>query len=414
MTFSNISRRQLIRTAALGVGAGLIKTATNAFQLEKASTISDRAHQPGRVPSKIGQRSPFEKPERHIYKALPSGWSMTPLESNVGIITPSDLHFERHHGGIPTIDPDKYELLIHGMVRKPLKFTLSDIKRFPAQSRTCFIECSGNGIDGYYAEKMRENITPGELDGMVSTSEWTGVMLSTLLRECGVKPKASWLLAEGQDAAALTRSVPKQFWDQAMIVYGQNGEALRPAQGYPVRLLLPGVEGNAQVKWLRRIELSDQPFMTREETAKYTDVLPNGKARMFSLTMDARSIITFPAYPDVLYEKGWWEIRGLAWTGRGKISRVEVSTDGGKNWQRAVLQDPVLPNCTTRFRFLWNWRGKKSYILSRAIDETGYVQPTWKQLIDVRGERSYYHTNNIRAWKVMPTGEVFFGLHDLI
>jgi sulfane dehydrogenase subunit SoxC len=333
---------------------------------------------------------------------------MTPLEDLHGIITPADLHFERHHGGIPTIDPATYSLLIHGMVERPLKFTLAELKRFPSQSRICFIECSGNGFRAYAANMRKPDATPGWLEGLLSTSEWTGVPLAILLREAGVKPEAKWFLAEGLDSVLMTRSIPiEKAFDDALIVYAQNGEAIRPAQGYPVRLLLPGWEGNAQVKWLGRLELSDQPFMTREETSKYTDPLGDGTARMLSLVMDAKSIITFPAFPRTI-APGWWEVSGLAWTGRGKIKRVEVSTDGGTTWQHAKLEEPVLSKCTTRFRHLWNYPGGEAVLMSRAVDETGYVQPTHVQLAAVRGEGTFYHTNDIRAWKVERDGKVFF------
>jgi sulfane dehydrogenase subunit SoxC len=209
------------------------------------------------------------------------------------------------------------------------------------------------------------------------------------------------------DAAVMTRSIPIDFAnDDAMIAYGQNGEALRPEQGYPARLFLPGVEGNASVKWIRRIELADQPFMTREETSKYTDPLPDGTARMFSLVMDAKSLITEPAFPDRLSGPGWREIRGLAWSGRGKISRVEVSTDGGRTWQAASLDEPVLSKCHTRFRLPWQWTGGEAILMSRATDETGYVQPTTAALLAVRGPSTSYHFNNIRAWRVGADGVV--------
>ena len=198
--------------------------------------------------------------------------------------------------------------------------------------------------------------------------------------------------------------------DDAIVAYGQNGEPLRPEQGYPARLLLPGWEGNTQVKWLRRIEVADQPFMTREETSKYTDPLADCTARMFSFEMDAKSIITFPAYPLVLPQKGWWEISGLAWSGRGRIAAVDVSTDGGRRWQRADLDDPVLPKCHTRFRFFWNWKGGETVLMSRATDETGYVQPTLEQLVAARGAGTNYHLNNIRSWRVQRDGHVVFGL----
>ena len=337
-------------------------------------------------------------------QTVKSSLSFSPLQDLYGTITPSDLHFERHHSGIPKINPEKYKLLIHGMVERPLKFTLADLKRFPSITRTCFLECSGN-LNVYANEKT----TPQGLSGLTSQSEWTGVMLETLFREVGVEPNAKWFLAEGSDAARMTRSIPiEKAWDDAMIVYAQNGEAIRPEQGYPARLLLPGWEGNSNVKWIRRIEIADQPHMTREETSKYTEPLKGGVARQFSFVMDARSIITSPAYP-VTIERGWNEIRGIAWTGRGRISQVEISIDDGMTWNNAKLQEPVLAKAHTRFRYLWKWDGSTTTIMSRAIDESGYVQPSKEQIIAARGGIStLYHLNPIIGWRINSDGHVTY------
>jgi sulfane dehydrogenase subunit SoxC len=235
------------------------------------------------------------------------------------------------------------------------------------------------------------------------------VRLATLLKEVGVKPTAKWLLAEGTDAAVLTRSVPiEKALDDAIVAYGQNGEALRPEQGYPVRLFLPGWEGNASVKWLRRIDVSDQPFMTREETSKYTEPFANGTSRMFSFRMDARSLITYPAFPNTL-QKGWVEIKGIAWTGAGKIRRVDISTNGGRTWVPAQLQEPVLSLAHTRFRYLWEFTGEETVIMSRAVDESGYVQPTRAELLKLRGPGTTgYHLNPITGWVVKADGTVVY------
>ncbi|HEX4627849.1 MAG TPA: sulfite dehydrogenase, partial [Gemmatimonadales bacterium] len=370
----------------------------------------DPTRVPGAPPSPLGQRSPFERPRR-LAIGTGQGISLTPLEHLQGIVTPADLHFERHHAGVPTIDPQRYKLLIHGMVERPTVFDLAALQRFPSVSRLHFIECSGNGFADYGGS--RSHISPQAIDGLTSTSEWTGVPLATLFREVGVKPGATWFLAEGEDAAVMARSIPvDKAWDDALLAYGQNGEALRPEQGYPARLLLPGWEGNTNVKWIRRIELADQPFMTREETAKYTDPLADCTARLFSFVMDAKSIITFPAYPVTLPEAGWWAITGIAWSGRGRITRVDVSTDGGRQWVPAELQQPVLPKCHTRFRHVWNWDGGDAALLSRAVDETGYVQPTLDQLRTARGRGTAYHFNHIRAWRVRRDGAVVFGLES--
>lgn len=396
MEEKKIKRRTLLAGAAAAASLAFIKIASG--QLVPVQT-ADPTKTLGPPPGELGTRSPFEKP----LKITSDTSSRTPLQDLFGTITPSDLHFERHHGGVPTIDPHRYELLIHGMVDKPMIFKLADLKRFPSVSRIAFLECSGNFRSG------KEKMTPQEICGLTSQSEWTGVMLSTLFREVGVHSKATWFLAEGSDAAVMTRSIPvKKGWDDAMIAYGQNGEALRPQQGYPARLFLPGWEGNTSVKWIRRIELSDQPFMTREETSKYTEEIKDGKIRQFSFDMDARSIITFPAYP-VQLEKGWVEIRGIAWSGRGKITKVEVSTDAGKNWYPAKLQDPVLDKAHAAFRYLWQWDGQETEIMSRALDETGYTQPTLKQLVAARGkDMGGYHLNPVTAWIIKRDGQVLF------
>ena len=413
-----LSRRAWITTTSGVVAAGLLKTQADAVDLSAQQAPASRPDPTkvlGRFVSEVGQRSPGEQPRRLVRRSAPSSSSRTPLSDLMGIITPADLHFERHHAGVPNIAEEDYELLIHGMVERPTVFRLADLKRFPSVSRIRFIECSGNGGGVYNATRMPTRITPEQIDGLLSTSEWTGVPVATLLREVGVRGGASWILAEGGDAAVMSRSVPlDKAMDDALIAYGQNGEAIRPEQGYPARLMLPGWEGNAQVKWIRRIEVTDRPTMTRDETSRYTDPLMDGTARQFSFVMDAKSIITFPAYPYALPERGWWQIQGLAWSGRGRIERVDVSTDEGRSWVPAELQAPVLPKATVRFRHLWNWDGSETVILSRAVDETGYVQPTVQELWQARGERTSYHQNHIRAWKVAADGTVTFGLGDLL
>ncbi|MBK8505062.1 MAG: sulfite dehydrogenase [Saprospiraceae bacterium] len=407
-----LSRRFVLAASSTMIGGAILNTVSNAIG---PKPIPDPTKSIGRGSSKLGSRAVSEQLNRYVNRPTPSGESMTPLQDLVGIITPSDLHYERHHGGIPDIALENYELLIHGMVSSAKKFTIADLKRFPQRSRICFIECSGNGYHGYYKKNITEELSAQQLDGLISTSEWTGVMLSTLFREVGVKSGAKWFLAEGSDAAVMTRSIPiGKAWDDAMIVFGQNGEAIRPEQGYPARLLLPGWEGNTSVKWIRRIELSDKPFMTREETSKYSDPLPDCTARLFSFVMDAKSLITFPSFPYALPQKGWWEIQGYAWSGHGKIVQVEVSTDGGINWRNAELQEPILSKCQTRFRIPWHWNGERSILMSRALDETGYMQPSYAQLESVRGKGTSYHFNHIRAWKVEPDGRVLLGLNEMI
>ncbi len=403
-----ISRRQALVAGTAGILGAAAATAAGDTQAPRAIVPDDPTKVQGPYGSEVGTRSPFENPKRISLSDRRTA-TLTPLQDLDGIITPSDLHFERHHGGVPAIDPARYSLLIHGMVERPLVFTLDDLTRFPGRSVIRFLECSGNGGRAYRREAFSPELTPQHLDGLTSTSEWTGVPLATLFREAGVSPKASWFLAEGSDAAVLTRSIPvEKAFEDALIAYAQNGEPLRPEQGYPVRLFLPGWEGSASVKWLRRIEVADAPLMTREETSKYTDPLPDGRSRMFSFVMDAKSVITSPAFPDRLSGRGWREVRGLAWSGRGVIARVEVSVDGGTTWQSAGLDEPVLPMCHTRFRLPWNWDGREAVLMSRATDDTGYVQPTLDVLMAARGPQTAYHFNHIRAWRVAPDGSVTF------
>jgi sulfane dehydrogenase subunit SoxC len=409
-----LSRRAWLTTTSGVVAAGLVKTRFDAIDLLAQDARPVPTGAVGGLVSELGTRAPGERPRRLVGPPLPSSHSFTPLHLLEGIVTPADLHYERHHGGVPSVAAEDWELLIHGMVDRPAVFRLADVKRFPALSRLFFLECSGNGGAGFDPDASGA-LTPQQIDGLLSTSEWTGVPLATLLREVGVRPGATWLLAEGSDAAHLARSIPmEKALDDAILAYGQNGEALRPEQGYPARLFLPGWEGNTSVKWIRRIEVTDRPTMTREETSKYTDPLDDGTARQFSFVMDAKSIVTFPAYPFVLPERGWWEIRGLAWSGRGRVTRVDVSTDGGRRWTRAELQEPVLARCTVRFRHLWRWDGREALIMSRAVDETGYTQPTYRQLVAARGPRTSYHQNNIRPWKVARDGAVTFALGETL
>jgi len=354
-----------------------------------------------------GQPSPFEKnvvrrPRASTPTPTASSTS-TPLQDLRGIITPNGLHYERHHAGVPAIDPDQHRLIVHGFVERPLIFTMDDIIRFPSESHVYFLECSGNS----FWSGTTVQSTVQQTHGLLSCCEWTGVRLSTVLTEAGLKHGANWVLAEGADAAAMSRSIPiAKALDDALLVYAQNGERLRPEQGYPLRLLLPGYEGNVSIKWLRRLKIGDRPFETREETSKYTDLMPDGTARQFTFVMEAKSVITFPSGGQQLREKGFYEISGLAWSGRGSIKRVEVSADGGSSWRDAQLQEPVLSKCLTRFRLRWNWEGGPAQLQSRATDNTGYVQPKRSQLVDVRGLNSYYHYNGIQAWQVAQDGAV--------
>ena len=357
-----------------------------------------------------GTRSQFETEVRVRFPTANenTSWSFTPLDKTLGNLTPSGLHFERHHGGIPTIDPSKHMLYVHGMVDGPRKYTMADLKRFPSVTRKYFIECSGNGLTEWNKPTLK---TVQGTHGLLSTSEWTGVQFSTIAREVGLKDGGAWVLAEGADAAVMTRSVPmEKMLRDAILAYGQNGEAIRPEQGYPLRLLLPGYEGNTHIKWLRRLEISDKPFMTREETSKYTDLLANGKARQFSFDMEAKSVITFPSGEMKLPGAGFYNISGLAWSGRGRVQSVDVSTDGGTTWVPARIESVPEPICTVRFSLPWMWNGQPAILQSRCTDETGYIQPTLKQLIAIRGSNgpfgSIYHLNAIQSWGIAADGSV--------
>ena len=361
----------------------------------------------GQPVSTYGERSRFETALRQISptaKTREAASSTTPLQDLHGMMTPSSLHFERHHSGVPTIDPREHRLMIHGLVTNPLILTVEEIKRLPSVSRILFLECSGNG-GGEWAKASATSVQGSH--GLTSCSEWTGVPAALLLREVGIQPDASWIIAEGADPAKLARSLPlKKVMTDALVAYAQNGEALRPEQGYPLRLIVPGFEGSTNIKWLRRIKLVDKPTMTRDETSKYTDLMPDGTARQFTFWMEAKSVITFPSAGQKLSGPGFYQIKGLAWSGHGAIRQVEVSTDAGQTWKMARLQDPVLPIAHTRFRLDWNWDGSEAVLQSRCQDETGYVQPTHAELVGVRGLNSTYHNNAIQSWKVMADGSV--------
>lgn len=333
-----------------------------------------------------------------------SSVNFTPLQDLNGILTPNGLFFERHHSGRADVDPAQHRLVIHGMVERPVSLTMEDLYRLPPVDRIAFTECAANGGMEWRGAQLNG---VQFVRGMLGCAQWTGVSVRTLLEHAGLRPGAKWVLAEGADNAALDRSVPlDKMLDDAIVAYAQNGERLRPGQGYPIRLVLPGYEGNMWVKWLRRLEVGDQPWYTRWETSKYTDLLPTGKAVRFSFVQEANSVITAPSPEKPLNGPGPYVIRGLAWSGNGRVARVDVSTDGGKNWVQAPLQEPVLPKALTRFYLPWRWDGGSALLQCRAIDETGYVQPTIEALRTVRGRNSIYHNNSIITWLVNPSGEV--------
>ncbi len=334
-----------------------------------------------------------------------NGVSWTPLHAMEGAITPNGLHYERHHNGIPQIDPKKHRLLIHGLVEKALMFSIDDLLHYPMQSRICFIECGGNSNAGWNKQPSRAEA--GYFNGLVSCSEWTGIPLSTLLNESGLRKKAKWIIAEGADAFAMQISIPlEKILDDCLLALYQNGERIRSENGYPVRLIVPGWEGVSHVKWLRRINVTDRPVMARNETARYTELQPSGKARMFTFVMDVKSLITAPSANMILKQKGLYQITGLAWSGRGKIRQVDVSTDGGTTWAASTLQPPVLDRAFTRFRIPWHWDGKPTTIKSRAIDEMAYMQPERSELVKRRGRHGFFHYNAIINWHIDSDGVV--------
>ena len=413
---SNLMPRRALLTGSLGLAGGALAAAGLSPLTTRAEGFMPpevpqwtKSLGPGVLTQPYGQPSKFESHvQRRTVEWLTAdriaSISFTPLADLKGIITPSGVMFERYHAGIPQINPDHHRLMIHGLVKRPLILTMDDLARLPSVSMIRFVECPANGgMEWRGAQMDRVQFT----HGMLACCEWTGVLLSTLLEEVGVDPSASWILAEGADGAHMSRSIPlEKALDDAIVVYGQNGEALRPEQGYPLRLVNPGWEGNTAIKWLRRLEVGDQPWFHREETSKYTDLMPDGRAREFSFVQECNSVITSPSPEKPLKQRGKTHIEGFAWSGRGKIKHVDVSRDGGKTWQEARFTSMVLPKALTRFALELDWQGEPLLLQSRAVDETGYVQPTYHQLRDVRGTNSIYHKNAIHTWKIHQDGRV--------
>ena len=332
--------------------------------------------------------------------------SFCPLQGLFGIVTPSGLHFERHHQGWWDIDPSQHRLMLNGMVKTPMVFTVEEIMRLSPVTRTHFIECGANTAMEWGNVAVP---TVQYTHGMVSCSEFTGVPLLTLLDMAGADfKKGRFVLAEGADGSSLTRTIPMELVmsGEVLVAYGQNGEMLRPENGYPLRLVVPGVQGVSWVKYLRRIELGDQRWGTKDESSHYVDLMPDGRHRQYSGIQECKSVVTTPSGGQMLLDKGYYNITGLAWSGRGKVKRVDVSVDGGRNWRSARLESPVHAKALTRFNADWSWDGKAAVIQSRAIDDTGYVQPNYKLLREVRGTRSIYHNNAVQSWRVAESGEV--------
>jgi sulfane dehydrogenase subunit SoxC len=399
------SRRRFLK-GGVALGAALVAGAGRPFAGRAQPAPDDPSKVLGAPLRPYGERSPFEQAVREKYLAPTDefGSSLTPLSETLGIITPSALHYEVHRSGVPDIDPRKHRLLIHGLVDRPVVLTMEEIKRLPSASRIYFLECQGNSQREWHAPTGK---TVEQTHGVTSCSEWTGVPLSLLLREAGVQQGAAWIVAEGADGSGNERSIPlAKAMDDVLVAYGQNGEAVRPENGYPLRLIVPGWTGNISVKWLRRIKVVDRPYLTRMDGVGQPTLMPDGKARQLQFIMEAKSVITFPSGGQRLAGPGFYEIGGLAWSGRGLIRRVEVSTDGGKTWRDARLQEPVLPFAHTRFRLDWRWDGGEAVLQSRCTDETGYVQPTRATLVQVRGLNSRFFNNAIQSWQLAADGSI--------
>jgi sulfane dehydrogenase subunit SoxC len=331
--------------------------------------------------------------------------SFAPLQGFFGIITPNGLHFERHHQGWHDIDPRQHRLMVMGLVRAPKVYTMDDLMRLPSVSRIHFIECGANtGMEWGNSAVPTVQYT----HGMLSCCEYTGVSLAVLLDDCGLdRKRGKFVLAEGADGSALTRTIPmERALDDVLVAWGMNGEMLRPENGYPLRLVVPGVQGVSWVKWLRRLEVGDHPYGTKDEVLHYVDLMPDGMHRQYTSIQECKSVITSPSGGQVLLATGYQNVTGVAWSGRGRITRVDVSVDGGRSWRPARLQPPILPKSLTRFTCDWMWDGQPAILQSRAVDETGYVQPTIRQLRAVRGTRSIYHNNAVQSWQVAASGEV--------
>ncbi len=404
-------------------GGAAFATAVTGYALAKSATAETLSDDPwSRVMGTV--TPPLQTPsrfEQHVVRTRSNpnneprnSHARTPHHLLQGTITPASLHFSINHSGIPDIDPAQHRLVIHGLVRQPLVFTLESLSRYPMVSRMSFVECGGNSAPMFSNEPLQ--VTAQALHGLVSCSEWTGVRLSTLLEETGIDPKAKWLVAEGADSVALSRSVPlKKVLDDAMIALYQNGERLMPGNGYPMRLLLPGYEGNMNVKFLRRLKLVEEPAMSYYETRTYSQILPGGKAYRFYFVQEVKSFITHPSFGHSLQGRGYYQISGIAYSGNGRIAKVMVSADGGKSWGEAALQEPVLPKAFTRFRMPWRWDGGPVILQSRAWDEAGNVQPLRAEFVALRGETKRppnplafpnQHYNSITSWGIDGKGEI--------
>lgn len=393
------TRRKFLTTTLAGAGAASVAP----IAAKADNYITAAMTTPGRPFTPYGMPSRYEADVTRLLRppgiSPGTGACQSPLEHLEGIITPNGLHYERCHNGVPDIDPKTHRLLIHGLVRKPLEFSVEALLRYPRISAIHFLECGGNS--GALATPEPVQASAGHLHGLLSCAEWTGVKLGLLLDEAGLEPEGKWILAESGDGASLSRSVPlKEAHDEGILALFQNGERIRPSQGYPVRLLMPGWEGNLNIKWLHRIKVTEGPTMTKDETSKYTQLLKDGKSRQFNFIQPVKSVITRPCATMTMSGPGYYEISGLAWSGHGRITKVEVSTDGGKNWIEAETPGPVLPKCLTRFRHPWEWDGKPAILQSRSTDEKGNLQPTRAQWKSPYSNAQFYQYNGIQSWQV--------------
>jgi sulfane dehydrogenase subunit SoxC len=362
-----------------------------------------------------GERSPRVTSVRiaHGGRPSPDTWGLTfhvaaPLQDSVGIITPSSLHYMGTTRGsfLPDIDPREHRLMIHGLVDRPLTFTMDDLKRLPSVTRVHFIECAGN-------RSSRRATNVQETHGMTSCAEWTGVLLSTLLKECGLKGSATWFVAEGAEEVKGASSMPvAKAMDDCFVAYGMNGEAVRPQNGFPLRLMVPGFEGIFHTKWLRRIKLVDRYYMNYNDFG-HLDRDP--KVAALDYQIGPKSVITFPSAGQQLPGKGFYEISGLAWSGGGAVRRVEVSTDSGKRWHVAEIKGPAHRMAHARFGYMWNWDGQETELLSRCTDEIGQVQPSRVEIAKY-WNKPYDATfsvpgldNSIQPWKIASDGSVTNG-----
>jgi sulfane dehydrogenase subunit SoxC len=403
----------IVLAGAMTTGAGRASAAAEPLAIDPWSLEQGEATPVLQAPSRF---------EKHVVRTLSNpnnefrnSHARTPHQFLNGAVTPNSLHFSINHAGIPDIDPEKHRLVIHGMVRQPLVFDLDSLSRYPLVTRMAFLECSGNSAPMFSSAPVQASAQA--LHGLVANAEWSGVRLSTLLEEAGADPAAKWVIAEGADSHHLHRSVPmKKAWDDALVVIYQNGERLMPGNGYPMRLLLPGYQGNMNVKFLRRLKVANQPAMSLFESKQYSQVLPDGKAWRFHFLQEVKSFITNPSFGHKLRQPGYYDISGVAYSGTGRIARVMVSADGGKSWGEAALQGPVHDKAFTRFRMPWRWDGQPAVLQSRAWDEAGQAQPLRDEFVAVRGQTKApvtnplafpnQHYNSITSWGVDTKGEI--------